>query len=745
MVYILPVLVVLPMGGGGTRMRESRCHTDNTSQSEKQMVGKGLKKRARSRPNGDENDDSPGNKKPRKVGRPQNFANHVCKDCTIWSQSGSHPNLQAYHLCNQMRHPGPKYQAVSNYASYGGITIALYPDSCICQQCYTDYQRKPSIPRWYKKYEEVITETGEELGIGAEVETYGEIEDDCQGHGKHPQFHHMSPENTDSDDTDDMDNDETQDSDETDERSIIMDQQMKLVIDNAILKLVKEGCIYSKDFIPMISVPSAKTLSLFYRELENISKSKGYKCYSTNRRLGKLIYDPSKFSEHAVTYTYKLHVSKWKLHKQNTNTINEEKIRKLIKKQCSTLPHAHTYDYRSLINTNGMLEDKELDRHFNTDLCEFVEKITSSDISQYRASSKSYKNLRKLRIRMIICMLCMAMNPANSFFQTMLGVIAYMFGLRDRGFDILNAFGIICSVDQVRKHGTFWSKKRCVTDELKRNTFWRVSFDNLNFKMKFAKCLGVAMDGVKKMLNLITAQVSTRRANTEGHNHNKQCVPTLGCLVKDTIKWELLHIQPIIPQKLTLGNLCSIDDGNSILNFCKISYVCTIDRISTNPLNCSETFFLSLSKYLPHYTPTNGGDEFTFATIKEGQTATPDDVEAYLHQLKGDLKIGSEGFPNKIMLAGDEQTFSILISLKEQKGETFEWLYPIPGDWHLLKLTAEVLRDIMWDGGLKEFAIKCGYKANNIISQWQDINLLLLATFEALMRKATTEYILAVY
>ena len=39
---------------------------------------------------------------------------------------------------------------------------------------------------------------------------------------------------------------------------------------------------------------------------------------------------------------------------------------------------------------------------------------------------------------MIICMLCMAMNPANSFFQTMLGVVAYMFGLRDKGFDIFN-------------------------------------------------------------------------------------------------------------------------------------------------------------------------------------------------------------------------------------------------------------------------------------------------------------------
>ena len=143
---------------------------------------------------------------------------------------------------------------------------------------------------------------------------------------------------------------------------------------------------------------------------------------------------------------------------------------------------------------------------------------------------------------------------------------------------------------------------------------------------------------------------------------------------------------------------------------------------------------------MPHWTSTNGSDQFTIATIQEGQTATPDDVQAYLKQLKVDLKIGSEGFPNKIILAGDEQTYSIMLNVKESNGDTFDWLYPIPGDWHLLKLTAEQLRDIMWDGGLKEFAIKCGYKANNVISQWQDINLLLLATYEALMRKATAEF-----
>ena len=76
-------------------------------------------------------------------------------------------------------------------------------------------------------------------------------------------------------------------------------------------------------------------------------KSKGYKCYSTNHKLGKLIYDPSKFSEHAITYTYKVHISKWQLQKQNKNIIYEDNIHKLVNKQCSTLPQALTYDYQT--------------------------------------------------------------------------------------------------------------------------------------------------------------------------------------------------------------------------------------------------------------------------------------------------------------------------------------------------------------------------------------------------------------
>ena len=151
-------------------------------------------------------------------------------------------------------------------------------------------------------------------------------------------------------------------------------QQYKPIIDQALLKLVEDGCIYSKDLVAMIKNPSTKTLRIFHMELENVTKSKGYKCYSMNRKLGKLIYDPSKFSEHAVTYTCQVHISKWQLQKQNKNTINEDSIRKLIDRQCSTLPQALTYDYRTLINSDGVLDNEELDKHFNTDLCNFCRK-----------------------------------------------------------------------------------------------------------------------------------------------------------------------------------------------------------------------------------------------------------------------------------------------------------------------------------------------------------------------------------
>ncbi len=67
---------------------------------------------------------------------------------------------------------------------------------------------------------------------------------------------------------------------------------------------------------------------------------------------------------------------------------------------------------------------------------------------------------------------------------------------------MLNAVGCICSMDHVRQHGDFWSKNREAVTELNPKLRWRISIDNLNFKMKYAKSLSTEdnQGSLKKML-----------------------------------------------------------------------------------------------------------------------------------------------------------------------------------------------------------------------------------------------------
>lgn len=54
---------------------------------------------------------------------------------------------------------------------------------------------------------------------------------------------------------------------------------------------------------------------------------------------------------------------------------------------------------------------------------------------------------------------------------------------------------------------------------------------------------------------------------------------------------------------------------------------------------------------------------------------------------------------------------------------------------------AKVLRNALWGGGLKTSQRNMATKQTlSLYTQWQDVNLLLLATYVALMRKETCEY-----
>ena len=91
-----------------------------------------------------------------------------------------------------------------------------------------------------------------------------------------------------------------------------------------------------------------------------------------------------------------------------------------------------------------------------------------------------------------------------------------------------------------------------------------------------------------------------------------------------------------------------------------------------------------------------------YATIDKALSDNIADIEAYLRKLKKELHIGEEGYPSKVIIAGDQQTYALRYTKKYP--DHYLWMVTLYGDWHNLQLTAEILRDILWDGGLKQLS-----------------------------------------
>ena len=212
------------------------------------------------------------------------------------------------------------------------------------------------------------------------------------------------------------------------------------------------------------------------------------------------------------------------------------------------------------------------------------------------------------------------MNPRSTFLQTLLGLVCYSHGLRDQGFKILNSFGVISSIFHIRQHGRLWAKARSFISELNPKRFWRATFDNLDFRLKFKKTLSVGGDccsSLNRMLHLLTSQVSF------------------------TIESDSPYIKP---------------------------------------------------------------DAVVYTTVDEGYSGSLDDVGKYLSRLKADLKMGQTGNPTYVVLAGDQQTYAHMTNLKIKYPGYYHWFYTVPGDWHIMKNTAEVIQYVIMDGGFHTFS-----------------------------------------
>ena len=121
------------------------------------------------------------------------------------------------------------------------------------------------------------------------------------------------------------------------------------------------------------------------------------------------------------------------------------------------------------------------------------------------------------------------------------------------------------------------------------------------------------------------------------------------------------------------------------------------------------TLIKDLRGHLPHWTPPKG-DKIVYSTVDEGGSANIMDVGKYLDKLKGDLHIGEDGYPQKFLLTGDQQTYKLTKDLQANFPLKYNWFYPVSGDWHLLKLTSELIKSIIWDGGFKEMCLNVAIK-----------------------------------
>ena len=97
--------------------------------------------------------------------------------------------------------------------------------------------------------------------------------------------------------------------------------------------------------------------------------------------------------------------------------------------------------------------------------------------------------------------------------------------------------------------------------------------------------------------------------------------------------------------------------------------------------NC-ESLIVSLRKRMPTWTPRKA-DNILYATIEEVYSGSFNDVGKYLVKLKNDLNIGEDGFPRYVVVGGDQQMYAHMSNLKLKYPGRFDWVYPVPGDWHM--------------------------------------------------------------
>ncbi len=443
----------------------------------------------------------------------------------------------------------------------------------------------------------------------------------------------------------------------------------------------------------------------------------------TSSRAGTMYYFKQSHTTVSINTVYDLitanNVLRTEFQKQTDLSVNLAEIREMFEKQTKLFASKDAdFDYRSLFDTSTTdIETGQalfLGKYLHQPLFQFMKTILGLE-----KGDEVVEHKHNLKLQTAISVLCNIKNQNSIMFQTVVGLATYSNGLRDKGFHILNTLGLTCSIDLIRRQANKWSSTRKVVNEIDKSAFWRLTFDNLNFKRKFAKTFAVGGDVLGRMLNLLTGQVSHRKTYVQSDDN------TLPSASND-------------PKNICENTFFNMtDDVQASYNeYLKNLHSHSSQRRQLPLSSMKTTLMYDLKQSMPHFTP-NEPDNVAYATVQSAQSSSITDVSKYLLKLKDDLMIGDPGFPEKVVLGGDQQTYAIVKNLIKKYPDTFSWIIPVPGDWHLLKNAAETIKDMIWDGGLQQLSKICKHMKD--IVQWRDIHNMLSSLHECLLYEAVSE------
>ena len=364
------------------------------------------------------------------------------------------------------------------------------------------------------------------------------------------------------------------------------------------------------------------------------------------------------------------------------------------------------------------------------------------------------------------CMLTNVHNPSSTFMQLLNTLCLSAGGLRKPQWQLCSSSGWAVTYEKLRKFKDVvsekWNLAKRVADSMDPTKFIRVSFDNWNANRSFAR-LG------DRMLNLITCQFSqakdkpygckcSTRVDPNRQQHAAElpipcevCELHASCFTNEQKPKFKLHLQRALKQEsdpaAKLHDVLHTQKAKvAYAEFLKtiVSAISEMTISSDGSINDPEDAGGSLQdkvKYKLHSYVTKSGNKITFATIDEGHTATLTDIGKYLAKVMRDLLVGTPAGPAWVIVCGDQQTFALMLELKRKYPESYGWLVPYVGEWHLLFNSSQWLCEHTWSGGLEEVAKICHLPSMKPCGKWRDTHHVLTVMWTALSRLFYTQYL----